>query len=50
MNESVNGDAWLFCSSNQFQLVEQDAEGICNTECKTIEWACQEVTLLDNVK
>jgi hypothetical protein len=26
-----------------FQLVEQDSEGQCNSECKTIERACQEV-------
>jgi hypothetical protein len=25
------------------QLVEQDEEGHCNAECKTIERACQEV-------
>lgn len=25
------------------QLVEQESEGECNTECKTIEKACQEV-------
>lgn len=25
------------------QLVEQDSEGQCNSECKTIERACQEV-------
>lgn len=27
------------------QLVEQDSEGQCNSECKTIERACQEVRL-----
>lgn len=26
-----------------FQLVEQESEGQCNSECKTIERACQEV-------
>lgn len=25
------------------QLVEQDSEGQCNSECKTIERACQDV-------
>ncbi|KAI4377427.1 hypothetical protein MLD38_015052 [Melastoma candidum] len=30
-------------NGNKLELVEQDAEGICNTECKTIERACQEV-------
>lgn len=28
------------------QLVEQDSEGQCNSECKTIERACQEVIFL----
>ncbi|XP_039066189.1 uncharacterized protein LOC120211781 [Hibiscus syriacus] len=28
---------------DKLELVEQDAEGICNTECKTIEKTCQEV-------
>ncbi|GMI94869.1 Sensitive to Salt1 [Hibiscus trionum] len=28
---------------DRLELVEQDAEGICNTECKTIEKTCQEV-------
>ncbi|KAK8523218.1 hypothetical protein V6N13_113170 [Hibiscus sabdariffa] len=28
---------------DKLELVEQDAEGICNTECKTIERTCQEV-------
>ncbi|KAJ4849359.1 hypothetical protein Tsubulata_044277 [Turnera subulata] len=28
---------------DKLELVEQDAEGQCNTECKTIESACQEV-------
>lgn len=28
---------------DKLELVEQDAEGICNSECKTIERACQEV-------
>ncbi|XP_021276948.1 uncharacterized protein LOC110411220 [Herrania umbratica] len=28
---------------NKLELIEQDAEGICNSECKTIEQACQEV-------
>ncbi|KAK4853528.1 hypothetical protein QYF36_010617 [Acer negundo] len=28
---------------NKLELVDQDAEGICNSECKTIERACQEV-------
>ena len=27
-----------------FQLVDQDVEGLCNSECKTIERACQEVS------
>lgn len=31
------------------QLVEQDSEGQCNSECKTIERACQEVRLLLSV-
>ncbi|XWS26724.1 hypothetical protein CRYUN_Cryun26dG0054900 [Craigia yunnanensis] len=28
---------------DKLELIEQDAEGICNSECKTIERACQEV-------
>ncbi|KAI4350715.1 hypothetical protein L6164_005144 [Bauhinia variegata] len=28
---------------NKLELVEQDSEGQCNSECKTIERACQEV-------
>ncbi|GLT79055.1 hypothetical protein SLA2020_505650 [Shorea laevis] len=28
---------------NKLELVEQDVEGQCNSECKTIERACQEV-------
>ncbi|KAK4761266.1 hypothetical protein SAY87_006159 [Trapa incisa] len=28
---------------DKLELVEQDAEGICNSECKTIEKACQEI-------
>ncbi|CAK9147251.1 unnamed protein product [Ilex paraguariensis] len=28
---------------NRLELVEQDSEGQCNSECKTIERACQEV-------
>lgn len=28
---------------DKLELVEQNAEGICNTECKTIERTCQEV-------
>jgi len=27
----------------RLQLVEQPVEGVCKTECKTIERACQEV-------
>ncbi|XP_022756442.1 uncharacterized protein LOC111304186 [Durio zibethinus] len=28
---------------DKLELIEQDAEGICNSECKTVERACQEV-------
>ncbi|XVF88693.1 hypothetical protein PTKIN_Ptkin19aG0070800 [Pterospermum kingtungense] len=28
---------------DKLELIEQDAEGICNSECKTIERTCQEV-------
>ncbi|XWS17378.1 hypothetical protein CRYUN_Cryun33cG0062400 [Craigia yunnanensis] len=28
---------------DKLELIEQDAEGVCNSECKTIERACQEV-------
>ncbi|XVE54118.1 hypothetical protein DITRI_Ditri03aG0055800 [Diplodiscus trichospermus] len=28
---------------DRLELIEQDAEGICNSECKTIEGACDEV-------
>ncbi|KAI4380372.1 hypothetical protein MLD38_006570 [Melastoma candidum] len=30
-------------NGDKLELVEQDTEGICNAECKTIERACQEV-------
>ncbi|KDP33741.1 hypothetical protein JCGZ_07312 [Jatropha curcas] len=30
-------------AGDKLELVEQDVEGQCNTECKTIERACQEV-------
>lgn len=34
---------FLFPFFLSYQLVEQDSEGQCNSECKTIEQACQEV-------
>jgi hypothetical protein len=30
---------------DKLELVEQDEEGHCNAECKTIERACQEVKI-----
>lgn len=33
-----------YLSLTCFQLVEHDSEGQCNSECKTIERACQEVS------
>ncbi|CAA0829205.1 Unknown protein [Striga hermonthica] len=34
---------------DKLKLVEQDSEGQCNSECKTVERACQEVRLVQKI-